>query len=93
MASPTQLPLTILLILLGAGFGMLVWMLTGLGLVELGIMDQFDPVGVAEEPSTPSTATKVLEWSYPAFALAGAIVFPRFVRWLFRPSAEADANP
>ena len=48
--------------------------------------DRFDPVGIMKDPPPATPLVRVLEISYPFFALAGAYLTPRILRWLLIPS-------
>ena len=73
----------------GGVIGLIGWALLGLGMVELGGMARFDPAGVLDDPPPATTLVRCVELSYPAFAVLGALLFPRAVAWLTAPSAVA----
>ena len=70
----------------GSGLGLIAWVLTGLGSAELKLIPGFDPFGMVADAPPKTAAVNILEWSFPAFALVGALVFPRLALWLVKPS-------
>ena len=83
---------TILLSLAGAVVGLVVWALAGLGMTELGLLSGFDPFDRADPPPPISTSTTIAEWSFPVFAVAGAILLPRVAMWMLRSPSEIEAE-
>jgi hypothetical protein len=82
----------ILLGLAGAGLGLIAWALFGLGLADLGFLPEFDPLDRNDGPAVSSTATRIVELSFPLFAVAGAFIMPRLFLWMLRSPEEIDAG-
>jgi hypothetical protein len=82
----------ILLGLAGAMLGLIAWALLGLGMVDLGLLPEFDPFDRNGDPAVSSTATTIVELSFPLFAAAGAFIMPRLFLWMLQSPEEIDAG-
>ena len=74
--------------LFGAVIGLVLWLLTGLALVELGSIDRFDPFHAVEDPPPHTSFSLALEWSFAVFAAVGAVFAPRLLGWLIKPNQD-----
>ena len=84
--------ITVLLGLAGALAGLAGWACCGIGLVELGVLARFDPVGVGVDLPAPSTIESIVEWSFPVWGVLGAVALPKSVRWATRAPEEIEAG-
>jgi hypothetical protein len=80
--SDRSLTFRLLLAALGAAVGLVLWAVAGIGMVELGLTGRFDPFGVAQAPPPATPLVRVLEWSFPVFAILGAWLTPAAIAWL-----------
>jgi hypothetical protein len=73
----------------GAVAGLVGWVLLGQGGLELGLVARFDPFGVDKDAAPHSWASRAYEWSFPVFAVLGALCLRKAITWLTKPSASA----
>ena len=71
---------------IGAVIGLVLWVLTGQVLVDLGIIARFDPFYAAEDPPPHTSLSRTMEWSFAVFVPVGAILTPWLLGWLTKPN-------